>query len=342
MLVGTFNGDPVVTGQHPDAVQCAGNYIKIHDNTFSNVLDSGIDWDTWSITSPHDQWIYNNVFENSVTRNTTDDYPEYIRVYSSGGNQTSFTNFKIWNNTFADDPDWDAVSFSVKGSPTGSGNEIKNNIFYYDGKSSSSSPNAGHCWRVDYSSGFTSGSWSCDGNVYFYTSNSPAYVEYGATAQTASSWIAANEPHGQAGKAVAFVSYGHGTTSTGNPGGLLNNDFHVTSADMTARTNGVNLSAYFSTDKDGNARPSSGAWDVGAFQSGGSSSSGTPSSGPTIQVSLGSLDFGVVLANTSSNQLVTVQNTGGGTLTGSVTSVSAPFQVVSEGTITSAAISRRQ
>ena len=88
----------------------------------------------------------------------------------------------------------------------------------------------------------------------------------GATAQTASSWIAANEPHGQAGKAVAFVSYGHGTTSTGNPGGLLNNDFHVTSADMTARTNGVNLSAYFSTDKDGENRPSSGAWDVGAFE----------------------------------------------------------------------------
>ena len=120
MLVGTFNrnagGDS--PGRIPDRVECAGNYIKIHDNTFSNVLDSGIDWDTWSITSPHDQWIYNNVFENSVTRNTTDDYPEYIRVYSSGGNQTSFTNFKIWNNTFADDPDWDAVSFSVKGSPT--------------------------------------------------------------------------------------------------------------------------------------------------------------------------------------------------------------------------------
>jgi len=39
----------------------------------------------------------------------------------------------------------------------------------------------------------------------------------------------------------------------------------LAASDTVARGNGVNLSAYFTTDKDGNVRPLSGPWDIGAY-----------------------------------------------------------------------------
>ena len=44
-----------------------------------------------------------------------------------------------------------------------------------------------------------------------------------------------------------------------------NNDFHLNGADTAARGNGVNLSRYFTTDKDGNKRIS---WDIGCYTAG--------------------------------------------------------------------------
>ena len=43
-------------------------------------------------------------------------------------------------------------------------------------------------------------------------------------------------------------------------------DMHLSSADIVARDNGTNLYALFTTDKDGNARPASGLWDIGAYE----------------------------------------------------------------------------
>jgi hypothetical protein len=50
-----------------------------------------------------------------------------------------------------------------------------------------------------------------------------------------------------------------------NPSG---NDFHLTAGDNTARDKGCDLSAYFTTDKDGNMRPQGTGWDVGAYEYG--------------------------------------------------------------------------
>jgi hypothetical protein len=257
-FIGTYVSDPVVSGQHPDAIQCAGNYLKIYNNDFIDCLDSDIDFDCWAITSPHDIWIYNNVFKDDTNRipSSLDAYPDYIRVYkSTSGGVVSLTNWKILNNTFVDNPNWDAVSFGhyfTWGSPTGSGNEIKNNLFYNCGSSSS--------FRALYiaaSSGYISSTWALDGNIYYYPSVAGAYVAVNGSVQTASSWVAANEPHGKT-NAVAFVDY------TPFAAG---NDYHLASTDTAARNSGVNLSVYFTTDKDGVARPSGGlAWDIGAYQ----------------------------------------------------------------------------
>jgi hypothetical protein len=49
----------------------------------------------------------------------------------------------------------------------------------------------------------------------------------------------------------------------------MNNDFHLADTDTGARGNGTNWpSIYFTTDKDGNPRPSTGPWSIGAYQGG--------------------------------------------------------------------------
>ena len=103
-------------------------------------------------------------------------------------------------------------------------------------------------------------------------------------------------------------------------------DFHL-QTNSPLKDAGVAI-ASFNSDKDGVSRPQGSAWDIGPYEMSSSSSS---SPNPVILVSPSSLDFGTVLTNTGANLTLTVQNTGGGTLTG-VASVSSPFQIVSGGT----------
>lgn len=70
---------------------------------------------------------------------------------------------------------------------------------------------------------------------------------------------------------VNFVSYTEFSSGT--------NDLHLTSDNSSVIGQGLNLSTYFTTDKDGNARASSGAWDIGAYVYGGT----PPPSGTALQ-----------------------------------------------------------
>jgi len=313
----TFNctglNDPdMAPGQHPDSIQAVGNYTAIYNNEFINDGDSQIDYDCYGDTAPHDVRIYNNIFR--YTAANPDTYPDAIRVYNSfGGGVTALVNWKIFNNTFVDIPNWDAVSFGHYfnwGSPTGTGNEIKNNLFVNCGSSGGN-----RALLVAQSSGFSASSWSLDGNIYYYPGSAGAYVQINGSARTASSWIAANEPHGKTNKPV-FVSY---------TAFAANNDFHLASADTAARDAGVNLSSYFTTDKDGNPRGTT--WSIGAYEYGG----GGPSTNPVISVSPSSLNFGQTAVGTTNDLTVTVRNAGAGTLAGTA-SVSTPFSIVSGGT----------
>jgi hypothetical protein len=57
--------------------------------------------------------------------------------------------------------------------------------------------------------------------------------------------------------AATFVSYTPYAT---------NNDFHpLVGTDTGAVGNGTNLSGYFTANKDGNPRPTSGPWKIGAY-----------------------------------------------------------------------------
>jgi hypothetical protein len=108
-------------------------------------------------------------------------------------------------------------------------------------------------------------------------------------------------------------------------------DFHLT-AGSVLRGAGVNLSSDLSastTDRDGKARPSGGAWDLGPYQY----AAAGPVTNAAIQVSPSTLAFGSLLTNTAATNFFIVQNAGGGTLSGTA-SVPAPFYIVGGGAYT--------
>lgn len=99
---------------------------------------------------------------------------------------------------------------------------------------------------------------------------------------------------------------------------------------------GTNLTslALFNTDINGNPRPATGAWDIGAYQMAGTGVAITGS--PIIAVTPVSQAFGMIAVGMETNETFTVQNTGGGTLTGNA-SVVVPFGIVSGGSYSLAA-----
>jgi hypothetical protein len=245
------------SSQHPDMVQAQGNFLKIYNNEFINIGDSALDFDCFANSATHDVWVYNNVF-HIVT--SIDIYPEYFRLYTSGAAITSISNFKICNNTFVDDNfQYRVLRFDTfGGNPTASGNEIKNNIFYNCGGGSSSTP----IIYIENSTAFTASSFSFDANIY-YRPSGQQYIVFRGTSFTAPTWVAANEPKGKT-SAVTFASYSAFSA---------NNDFHLQPTDTAAKDAGIDLSAYFSTDKDGKARPQGPAWDIGAYEYGSATNS---------------------------------------------------------------------
>jgi len=236
------------SSQHPDCLQVTGNYIKVYNNEFINIGDSAFDFDCWDNSTPHDVRIYNNVFR--IT-SKVDDYPEYFRMYTSRGAITSITNFKILNNTFIDNDDWAVISFrSFGGHPSGSGNEIKNNIFYNCGNGRYKP-----VIHIDDSNNFTGNSWDFDGNLYYHPQTA-SYIAFRGTNYTAPRWVSGNESNGTTNQPT-FVSY----TEYGG-----NNDLHLGSADTAAKDRGLDLSLYYTTDHNGVSRPQGFGWDIGAFE----------------------------------------------------------------------------
>ncbi|MDB6111214.1 MAG: hypothetical protein JWR69_2964 [Pedosphaera sp.] len=238
--------------QHPDMMQATGNYLKVYANEFVNVGDSVFDYDCYGNANPHDVWIYNNLFRITTP---IDGYPEFFRLYASFNAVSSISNFKLLNNTFADNNfQYRTIRFDTYGaSPTASGIEIKNNLFYNCGGGSGSAP----VIYVENSSGFTSSSFAFDGNLYYNASTTP-YVNFRGTAYTAAAWVGANEPHGKTSP-PKLVSY-----TLNAPG----NNFHLQATDTVAKDAGLSMAAYFNTDKDGTARPQGTGWDIGAYEYG--------------------------------------------------------------------------
>jgi hypothetical protein len=116
--------------QHADVMQVAGSYWKIYDNYFQNIGESYIYDDEFDAPDQsHDFYVYNNVFWQNPGQSLSpvargmDFQPE------AGGVGTTFTDFYVANNVFANIISDDfAIRFNNAAAYTRV--NIVNNLFY--------------------------------------------------------------------------------------------------------------------------------------------------------------------------------------------------------------------
>jgi len=177
--------------------------------------------------------IYNCVFyKDKQSRSVFVSYPPPSGV--------SAQNVSVRNCTFY------GSSRCLEMTPTGSARvvmnnvDVRNNVFYrtlpYN--------------TVTIDTDDTAGTFVMDYNV-FYNTNS-AQTLYTGSFRTFANW----------------QSYSSQDANSVYADPVFDGETYRLSAGSPAIGAGENLSAYFSTDADGNTRPASGAWDIGAFQYG--------------------------------------------------------------------------
>jgi hypothetical protein len=250
----TFSGE----AQHPDVIQAQGMYWRIYNNHFYNWGDSAIDNDHF-VDGTIQHWrIYNNVF--SLTDQVSA-LPFVIRMYENGPTgygTTKIDDLVIANNTFVDIYGglYPIYLYSSNGpyNPVVTNTIIRNNLSYNSGVWN------GYWLYIDPASNAVAANYNVDYNLAYagpdgYTG---LYVDGAVYTQS----------HPRTGQPL-FVTYSKRANG---------NDFHLQAGDTVAKGQGVDLSAYFTTDKDGITR--TGAWSIGAYQ--GSGGGATPPVGTPV------------------------------------------------------------
>lgn len=244
--------------QHPDCIQAQGPYWRIYNNYFFDNGDSEIDFDMFSTGHLEHLRIYNNVFNQVDT--SFSPTPWHIRLYSI---TTTVNDVIIANNTFVDVYEDVApiMVYQQTGiyNPTVTNTKIQNNLFYNTGPSSGDSAYIG-LMNIHAAANFVAADWGVDYNLTVAGPDGTANLYVDGSAYT--------QPHPRTGT-PSFARYvkRNYTTDTVIGGGISGlNDFRLAAGDTAAKDQGVDLSAYFTTDKDGNTR--TGTWDIGAYEYG--------------------------------------------------------------------------
>lgn len=244
---------------HADFVQMQAQYVKIYANSFTNITDSALDCDGQTAGVSGNILIYNNVFSMTWTSGI----PSGIRIYSTSGAVTTFTNIHILNNTFVDQAlattggytiGW---GFGTGGNPVVTNVSIKNNIFFNCGKAAARS-----VINIPASTSAVAADWGIDYNLV----NAGTLGDTDFTVDGSSGYTQSNPRTGT----PIFESYTMGSAG---------NDLHLDTSDTAATGQGVDLSAFITTDKDGVTRAA--PWDIGAYKATGSS---PPASATTLRV----------------------------------------------------------
>jgi Right handed beta helix region len=277
---------------HQDGIEINGSYESIHDNfihdniysNYANVHPDGIECNNSAdgITECPHTLIYNNTVKN-----------QNQNIYIDGLGSASADN-DIWivNNVVYNDPtSTTGVSMATGTSSqiilnVGTSAYILNNtiggtVAYFDiclgdctgGNNTSWAYNNVHIKNNIIINSLYIGLWTypsssvveMDNNIYF--NNSTAMVHWGATGNLNS---------------IATLRSTTGMETNGQSANPLINAFPAATLQATSPAigAGANLTSlgqsFLNSDKNGTPRPSSGAWDVGAFSSGTISSRPNP------------------------------------------------------------------
>lgn len=227
---------------HINACQFYADYVGASWGGTANIFCSG---------GP-DMMVTNCLFGNNA-------YPTHISI--GGGRTVRATGEKqiirIYNNTFARGTLCIILSGTVD--PTLRETYIQNNIFLRDANSSSP------MYYTEYQDGYLNVGWPVPPAV----ANNNVYWSDAWTINQKDVWAGGGYktfPELQA-EGVYEQNGAYGNPLFGNLGGNFATWDMTLPSGSSAIGIGANLSAYFTTDILGNARPASGAWDAGAYVS---------------------------------------------------------------------------
>lgn len=221
--------------QHTDGCQnLGGSNCKLFANTFENISNYAIYWECFASAS--NVWIYNNVFRHNSTFAHANTFNLGVAVGPQGVSGKVFSNFVVANNTFMDFFGRSAIAFGQNFTTNTYVNcVLANNLMVNSGNANSAA--------------FVVSDGNGTNGISIFNNKAIAGVRGGTI--IAPSQLA--YPGGST--TVQFVSYSE--LSPNNNARLLPNDTAAINA-------GYDLSAYFTTDSDGNTR--SGTWDLGAYE----------------------------------------------------------------------------
>ncbi len=236
-----ISGDP-----HPDGMQLHGEYIRVYNNEVYNnrVFQIYLNQLRLSSSAGH-MMAYNNI--SYLTDKTNIIYGNGICYKSETNVTATVDSILIFNNTVVD-MGTRAIIFDHNGGSQVTNCFIKNNIVVNCRTGSSLSFVIG--------TNVTSGV-EIDYNLVNEGSTGTSFIKWGNTNYSYENFVNSGlgQANGQAGM-PSFIGYSPWKTT----------DLHLAPNDIAAKNNGINLSLYSNTDKDGKSRPRESYWDIGAYQ----------------------------------------------------------------------------
>lgn len=244
---------------HPDGIQAMGGYVKIYNNEIYDISNSCMFVDPINMSGQiaHEIYVYNNLlYMTQPQSNPIYSYTRGIEIIGDTPNPPDgLDNVYVFNNTIVD--------FGYKGISVGPGKigssgtltntRIENNLVYNTYKSSTS----GVAISLDPGV-YTTSDVIVDYNTVHEGNQGVSRLSWNGIGYSYDDFVSNGfgQSHGNHIKPT-FVSYIQYDPS---------NNYRLSAQDTSSLNRGVNLSSFFTIDKDRNPRPLSSAWDIGAYQ----------------------------------------------------------------------------
>jgi len=235
---------------HSDGILGKFQYIRIYNNVVYDVWNGALY--TGQKTNQNNMAhfrIYNNVVFNTDPK--PDNFP-WMMGFGWGGNTKYGTldDMVVANNTFVDIGGY-GIRFENEDTDTVTNVIIKNNILYNVGRTI-----GGGAVYITWDNNNLSGI-ELDNNLIHEGTSGGQKIRFGNSYSTVEAFNSASG-FKNIHEIPAFISYRE-------LGGLRNN-YRLAPSDTAAKDRGVDLSVYFTTDKEGKPRPYGNAWDIGAYE----------------------------------------------------------------------------